>query len=94
VPGSQVGTARVRRVSTPDRDAGLVVPPPASIRSGPVTLAGTIVFLVAFLALLPFYGRLGDDGHRIWLWTCLAGFLEGLFGSTLAYRHRRAGRAS
>ncbi|MGN6605706.1 MAG: DUF2530 domain-containing protein [Jatrophihabitans sp.] len=70
----------------------LVVPPPAPIRSGPIALIGTIAFLVAFVALLPFTGWLGDHGHRIWLWTSLAGFVEGLFGSALAYRHRLAGR--
>jgi hypothetical protein len=62
------------------------------IRSGPIALAGTIAFLVAFLALLPAYGWLDDHGHEIWLWTALAGFLEGLAGCALAYRHRSAGR--
>jgi hypothetical protein len=70
----------------------LVTPAPAQIRSGPIALTGTILFLVAFIALLPFYGWLGDHGHRIWLWTSLAGFVEGLFGSALSYRHRLAGR--
>jgi Na+-transporting NADH:ubiquinone oxidoreductase subunit NqrB len=73
---------------------GLVIPPAASIRSVRVALLGTVAFGVAFLVLLPFAGRLGDDGHRIWLWTCLAGFIEGLFGLTLTRRHRRAGRTN
>ncbi|HWM73354.1 MAG TPA: DUF2530 domain-containing protein [Nocardioides sp.] len=52
---------------------------------------GTAVFFVAFLALLPFYGRLEDDGHTWWLWMCLAGMGLGLFG--LEYcRRRRAFR--
>jgi hypothetical protein len=70
----------------------LVVPPPAQMRSGPVALTGTVIFLIAFVALLPFYGWLGDHGHRIWLWTALAGFVEGICGSLLSYRHRLAGR--
>ena len=41
---------------------------------------GTALWLLGFLALLPFYGRLEDDGHGWWLWTCLAGFGLGLFG--------------
>ena len=72
--------------------AALVTPPAAQVRSGPIALIGTIAFLVAFLALLPFHDWLGEHHHRIWLWTCLAGFIEGLFGSALSYRHRLAGR--
>ena len=54
---------------------------------------GTALWLIGFLALLPFYGRLSDDGHTWWLWTCLAGFGLGLFG--LEYcRRRRKVRAS
>ncbi len=48
---------------------------------------GTLAWLIAFVALLPFYGRLEDDGHTWWLWTCLAGFGLGLFG--LEYCRRR-----
>ena len=52
---------------------------------------GTAVFFVAFLGLLPFYGRLEDNGHTWWLWMCLAGMGLGLFG--LEYcRRRRAFR--
>ena len=48
---------------------------------------GTGVFLLGFLALLPFYGRLSDDGHTWWLWTCMAGVGLGLLG--LEYCRRR-----
>jgi hypothetical protein len=74
------------------RDAHLVRPPAKQVRSGPIALTGTALFLVAFLALVPFYGWLGDHGHRIWLWTALAGFVEGICGTVLTYRHRLAGR--
>ena len=48
---------------------------------------GSALFLVAFVLLLPFYGRLEDSGRVWWLWTCLAGFGLGLFG--LEYCRRR-----
>ena len=35
---------------------------------------GTALWAIAFVLLLPFYGRLEDDGHLWWLWTCVAGF--------------------
>jgi hypothetical protein len=50
---------------------------------GPVTATvtgGTILWFVLFLVQLPFYGRLDDDGHLWWLWTCLAGTGLGLIG--------------
>ncbi len=52
---------------------------------------GTGVWLVAFVALLPFYGELQTQGRTWWLWTCLTGFGLGLLG--LEYcRRRRATR--
>jgi hypothetical protein len=54
---------------------------------------GCTLWLIAFLGMLPFYGRLEDDGHLWWLWTCLAGLALGLFG--LEYcRRRRLARAA
>ena len=50
------------------------------------------LLFVAFVALLPFYGWLGDHGHRIWLWTCLAGWILGLMGYSIMARHRDEGR--
>jgi hypothetical protein len=51
---------------------------------------GTILWLVVFVGMLPFYGRLKDDGHGWWLWTCLAGF--GLGGLGVEYCRRRRNR--
>lgn len=48
---------------------------------------GSALWLVAFLALLPFVQTLRDSGRLWWLWTCLAGFGLGLVG--LAYCRRR-----
>ena len=51
-------------------------------------LVGTVAWLVCFLGLLPFYGRLEDQGHTWWLWTCLTGFGLGLFGVEYCRRRR------
>lgn len=51
---------------------------------------GSALWLIAFLALLPFYGRLEDAGRLWWLWTCLAGFGLGLIGLEYCRRRRRA----
>jgi hypothetical protein len=50
---------------------------------------GVGLWLLGFLALLPFYGRLEDAGHVWWLWTCLAGFGLGLFGLEYCRRRRK-----
>jgi hypothetical protein len=49
---------------------------------------GTVLFLVAGLALLPFLGWLEDHDRVWWLWTCVAGFGLGLIG--FDYCRRRA----
>jgi hypothetical protein len=51
---------------------------------------GVALWVVGFVALLPFYGRLEDDGHTWWLWTCLAGAGLGLIGLDYCRRRRRA----
>ena len=51
-------------------------------------VVGTALWAIAFLALLPFYGQLREDGRGWVLWTCLAGFGLGLFG--WEYCRRRA----
>ncbi|WP_372729667.1 DUF2530 domain-containing protein [Nocardioides sp.] len=50
---------------------------------------GVALWLIAFIALLPFYGRLQDEGNVWWLWTCLAGFGLGLFGLEYCRRRRK-----
>ena len=52
---------------------------------------GALLWLVAFVLLLPFYGRLEDADKTWWLWTCLAGFGLGVVGWGYC-RHRRARR--
>jgi hypothetical protein len=69
-----------------------------------VVTIGTVLWAVAFVALVPFYGQLARDGRGWWAWTCLAGFGLGLFGieycrrggprsrATASARPRSAGR--
>jgi hypothetical protein len=45
-----------------------------------IVTGGTVLWLVAFVVLLPFHGWLSSHGHTDWLWTCLAGFGLGLIG--------------
>lgn len=70
----------------------LVQPPAVRMNTGRVVAAGTALFFVAFVVLLPFYGWLGDHHDRSWLWTCLAGWVLGLIGWSLMIKHRREGR--
>jgi hypothetical protein len=54
---------------------------------------GSGAFLVAFLVLLPFHGRLQDAGRTWWLWTCLAGFGLGVIGWEYCRRRRNRRQA-
>jgi hypothetical protein len=66
-------------------------PPPVHTRT--VLLTGTALWFIAFVVLLPFWNWLGEHDHRIWLWTCLAGWLLGLVGLAIFRKHRGEGRA-
>jgi hypothetical protein len=57
-----------------------------------VVLVGIGLFAVAFLALLPFWNGLGAHGHRVWLWTALAGMVLGLLALPLIGKHTGEGR--
>ena len=87
--GRHTTTRRTSLGAVPD----LVTPPPVRVDTRRILAAGTGLWFVAFVALLPFYGWLGDHGHRVWLWTCLAGWVLGLLGLTISSRHRKSGRA-
>ncbi len=50
---------------------------------------GTAFWAIALVLLLPFYGRLEEDGHLWWLWTCVAGFGLGLVGWDHCRRRRK-----
>jgi Protein of unknown function (DUF2530) len=57
-----------------------------------IVAVGTALFFAAFLVLLAFHHWLDTHHHRDWLWTCLAGGILGIMGSTIMLRHRRQGR--
>lgn len=54
---------------------------------------GALVWLVAFVGLLPFWGPLRSHGHTWLIWMCLAGFGLGAIGMEIT-RRRRARRAA
>jgi hypothetical protein len=59
----------------------------------PFAIGGMALWAVIGLTLLGFRGWLADQGHTIWLWICLAGFLFGLPGLAQMVRHDRHRRA-
>ena len=50
---------------------------------------GSLLWLVAFVLLLPFYDRLADADKTWWLWTCLAGFGLGVIGWDYCRRRKK-----
>ena len=70
----------------------LVQPPAVQMNTRRIVLAGTALWFAGFVVLLPFYGWLGRHDHRVWLWTCLAGWVLGLIGWSIMRRHRSQGR--
>ena len=50
---------------------------------------GVALWVIGFVALLPFYGRLQDAGHGWMLWTCAAGCGLGLLGLEYCRRRKR-----
>lgn len=57
----------------------------------PVTV-GTVIWAVAFVALLPFRTRLQAAGNDWWIWVCLTGLVLGVLGSLWVRRRRDAYR--
>jgi hypothetical protein len=55
---------------------------------------GSGLWLLGFVMLLPFAGRLAEADRLWWLWTCLAGFGLGVIGWDYCRRrrNRRANR--
>ncbi|MEP9382689.1 DUF2530 domain-containing protein [Nocardioides cheoyonin] len=54
--------------------------PPLDVDGVRTMEVGTVLWALAFVALLPFYGRLDENGHGWLLWTCLAGVGLGALG--------------
>jgi hypothetical protein len=63
-----------------------------AVNARTVVLIGTVAFAIAFLGLLPWWTWLGEHGHRVWLWTALAGFLLGAAAFPLIRKHSDEGR--
>ncbi|MFC8454393.1 DUF2530 domain-containing protein [Kitasatospora sp. NPDC057223] len=55
-------------------------PPPLEANDVAIVGGGTVLWFVAFLALLPFHGTLAEQGRGDWQWICLAGAGLGLIG--------------
>lgn len=51
---------------------------------------GTVLWAVAAVALIPFWGTLRDNGTQWWMWSALAGFGLGLLGIEYCRRRRNA----
>jgi hypothetical protein len=63
-----------------------------SVDARKVVLLGTVLFFAAFVVLLPFWSWLGEHGHRVWLWTALAGTVLGVAAMPLIRKHTGEGR--
>ena len=63
-----------------------------SVDARKVVFLGTALFFAAFVVLLPFWTWLGEHGHRVWLWTALAGTVMGLVSLPLIRKHTGEGR--
>lgn len=67
----------------PDKPAPEPLDPPMV----PFAAAGTAIWAVLGLTLLPLRDWLAEHGHTDWLWTCLTGFLLGFPGIAVMMKH-------
>lgn len=69
-------------------------PEPVEAHTTRIVLIGTVLWALAFLALLPFGDELADADRSSWPWVCLAGVGLGLLGLVICIRRDRrlAGR--
>ena len=63
---------------------------PLDVDGSRTIAVGAGLWLLAFVMLLPFYGRLKENDQVWWLWTCIAGFGLGMFGWDVCRRRRKA----
>jgi Protein of unknown function (DUF2530) len=73
--------------------AASAAPQPVDVDGVAIVTVGTILWAIAFVALLPFRSRLADHNIDWWLWTCLAGVAMGLWGINYCRRRRNRIRA-
>jgi hypothetical protein len=79
-----------RELGTQDGDHSPLVADvePLDVDGTRTVAVGAGLWLLAFLLLLPFYGRLAAQHRMWWLWTCLAGFGLGVWGWDYCRRRR------
>lgn len=86
----QLGRPEVSEIELGQRRYAVAEVDPLDVDGVRTVTVGTAIWLVGFLALLPFIGPLRDAGNIWWLWTCLAGFGLGLMGIEYCRRRRQA----
>lgn len=62
---------------------------PLDVTGVRTVVVGSVVFLLAGLAQLPFLDQLREADRLWWLWTCLMGFALGVFGFEFCRRRAR-----
>ena len=65
-------------------------PPPLVTDDRTPVLIGIAVWVVLLVLAVLFRGRLAAGGHGWWLWTAVAGIVEGLYGLWYVRRRRSA----
>jgi hypothetical protein len=83
------GRPPIEQIEIRDKTYTVAKVEPLDVNGVRTIAIGSVVWLVAFVALLPFYSTLQDHGRGWWLWTCLAGFGLGLLGVEYCRRRRR-----
>ncbi|UYM06703.1 DUF2530 domain-containing protein [Solicola gregarius] len=86
----ELGRPDVTEIEVGQRTYAVAEVEPLDVDGVRTVTIGTALWLVAFVALLPFVGPLRDAGQIWWLWTCLAGFGLGLIGIEYCRRRRQA----
>jgi uncharacterized protein DUF2530 len=54
-----------------------------------IVVVGTVLYAIAFVAMLPFRTSLEHAGHGRWPWVALSGVVLGLMGLVLTFRRDR-----
>lgn len=86
----QLGRPDVTEIEVGQRRYSVADVEPLDVDGVRTVTVGAALWVVGFLALLPFIGPLREAGHIWWLWTCLAGFGLGLIGIEYCRRRRQA----
>ena len=76
-----------------ERDSELPEVRPLDVDGVGVVTAGTVLWVIALLVLLPFTSTLREDGHGWWIGMAAAGTALGVFGIVFC-RRRRASHAT